>query len=175
VLEITLCLPEAYPPSPQIMVAPPIIPIRLGSPPSDEGGYESSEPGGDGKGKKGGPSVPQGMQDANSIANTSAGPIPELVGARFLNGEWERNNSFQGMLSRNYWYDAWDNAVYSGALAHEVFMWDQNGCVGPHPASTRKWIQWAPRGMPRSINECKILLHKATTNGAESKKERFEA
>jgi len=175
VLEITLCLPEAYPPSSQIMVALPIIPICLGSPPSDEGGYESSEPGGDGKGKKGGPSVPQGVQDANSIVNTSAGPIPELVGARFLNGEWERDNSFWGMLSRNYWYDAQDNVVYPGALTHKVFVWDQNGRVGPHLAPTRKWIQWAPRGMPRSINECKNLLHKVITNGMESKKECFEA
>jgi len=55
VLEITLSLPESYPPPPIIVVAPPITPIQLPSPPSDfEDECESPKPK-----KKGGPIVSQ--------------------------------------------------------------------------------------------------------------------
>ena len=35
------------------------------------------------------------IQDDNWSANVNAGPIPELMGACLINGEWEHDNSFQ--------------------------------------------------------------------------------
>ena len=75
------------------------------------------------KEKKRDSSIPQSIQDNNQSANVNAGPISELVGAHLINGEWEHDNSFWGMLSRNFLYDKEENTVYSDALAYEHHVW----------------------------------------------------
>jgi hypothetical protein len=167
-------MPESYPPPPIITTAPPPIPESLPSPPSDLDEFlESPKP--KGKGKRGGPSIPESVQIANRMANVLPGIIPDAIGARFINGAWERDNCFLGMLSRHFWYDASENVAYPGALAHEVYTWDQEGRSGPNPAQSRSWFGWAPRGLPTTISEGKNLLHKIVTNSKERPIDRFEA
>ena len=66
VLEVTLSMPESYPPPPMITAAPQLDPPRLPSPPS---GFEnkcksdSRQP--KTMGKKGGPSIPESVQNTN--------------------------------------------------------------------------------------------------------------
>ena len=158
VLVATYALQESLPPPPTIIVAPPVEPTRLMSPPTDWEDFEEDEEDtpprrskkkrSDGKGKKGGPSIPQSVQDDNRSANVNAGPIPELVGAHLINGEWEHDNSFQGMLSQNFLYNEEENTVYPGALAYEHHVWMCDRCTGMRPAENRVWFQEAPRGMP---------------------------
>jgi len=90
VLEITLSLLESYPPPPMIIVAPPITPIRLPSPPSDfEDECESLKLKKKGKGKKGGPVMSQRQNEENRILNVMPGPVSALVGAHLFNNNWE--------------------------------------------------------------------------------------
>ena len=172
VLEVTLALPTAYPPPPTLTVAPPPAPLPVFS---DSDSEESDSEPKRTKGKKGGPSVPGHIQDANRMANTTVGPIPALLGARFIDGTWERDNSFRGMLPRNFLYDAPTNTVYPGALAYEFYVWDHDGRNGPHPGHSRGWTEWAPRGFPRTVAECKNLMFKVVTNSSAPALDRFEA
>ena len=71
-----------------------------------------------------------------------------MVGARLINGEWECDNSFREMLSRNILYDEEGNTVYPGALAYEHHAWMRDGRTGMRPAENRAWFREAPRGMP---------------------------
>lgn len=82
------------------MVAPPPapLPILLDSD-GDESDYEPKKT----RGKKGGPSVSGHVQNANRVANMTMGPIPALLGAHFIDGEWERDNSFWEMLPWNFY------------------------------------------------------------------------
>ena len=87
----------SYPPLPTLMVAPPVAEPRFTSPPMDlEDCLETPKKKwkGKGKGKKGGPSIPGSVQDTNRSFNIQPGPVPALLGARFVNGEWEHDNSF---------------------------------------------------------------------------------
>jgi hypothetical protein len=75
VLQVTLSMPDSYPPPPTLAVAPPVVPKCLPSPPTDfEDDSEDELP--REKGKKGGPSIPGHVQDANRLANTSVGVFP---------------------------------------------------------------------------------------------------
>ena len=143
-LQSILTMPDSYPPPPTLTVAPPIVPRCLPSPPTDfEDDSDDALP--REKGKKGGPSVPGHVQDANRLANTSVGAIPALLGACLIEGEWERDNSFRGMLSRNYLYVASENTVYPGAAAYEYYLWNRDGRSGPNPASSQEWLSASPR------------------------------
>ena len=128
----------------------------------------------DGKEKKGGPSIPQSIPDNNQSANVNAGPIPNLVGAHLINGEWECDNSFQEMFFQNFLYDK-ENAVYPGALAYEHDVWMHNRCTGTCPTKNRVLFREAPQGMPQSVYEGKNLLFHFVTNSTANKLERFKA
>jgi len=78
------------------------------------------------------------------------------------------------MLPWDFLYVEAENRVYPGALAHEYYIWDCNGCNGPNPAEARGWAFWAPWGMPQTIQQCKELL-KIVANSSAEQLERFEA
>ena len=66
VLEVTLSMPELYPPPSMITAAPQLDPLRLLSPPldfEDECDSDSRQP--KTMGKKGGPSIPESIQNTN--------------------------------------------------------------------------------------------------------------
>ena len=70
VLQVTLSMPDSYPPPPILTVALPIVPRCLPSPSMDfENDSNNAPP--RGKGKKGGPSVPSYMQSVNWQVNTN--------------------------------------------------------------------------------------------------------
>ena len=54
------------------------------------------------------------QQNANQSANIQQGRIPELVGVVQIDGNWERDNCFRGMLTQNLFYYAPKNAVFPG-------------------------------------------------------------
>ena len=175
VLQIIFSLPESYPPPPMIAVAPILPTPRLVSPPSDKKDYlETPKVRKSGKGKRGGTVVSQRQNNKNWILNITSGPVPELVGARFIKGRWERDNSFRGMLPWNFLYVEADNWVYPGALAYKYYIWDRNGHEGPNPDEARGWTFWAPQGMLWTIQEGKELL-KIVANSMADRLERFEA
>ena len=102
-LQVTLSMQESYSPPPIITVAPPVVPQWLPSPPSDNEEDSDDSPVRE-TGRRGGPLVLAHIQNANQIANETVGPIPKLLRACFIDNMWECDNSFQGMLSRNYLY-----------------------------------------------------------------------
>jgi len=116
----------------------------------------------------------QRQNDANRILNITPGPVPKLVGTRLIEGRWEQDNSFRGMLPWDFLYVKADNRVYPGALAYKYYIWDRDRREGPNPAEAREWTFWAPRGMPRTIHEGKELL-KIVANLMANRLERFEA
>ena len=75
-------------------------------------------------GRRGGLSVSAHIQNANQIVNVIAGPIPELLGACFINDTWEHDNSFWRMLSQNYLYVSTENTVYPGTTTYEYYLWN---------------------------------------------------
>ena len=170
---------------PTIVVVPPVESTQLMSPLTDWEDFEDDEEDTppqwskkkriDGKGKKEGPSIPQSIQDDNWSTNVNAGSIPELVGARLINGEWECDNSFWGMLSQNFLYDKEENTVYPGVLAYEHHIWMCNGCTGTCPTENQVWFWEAPQGMSQSVYKGKNLLFHFVTNSTADKLERFEA
>jgi len=148
---------------------------QLVTPPSDKEDYlETPKVRKSGKGKRGGPVVSQQQNNANQILNITPGPVPELVGAHLIEGRWERDNSFRGMLPWDFLYIEADNQVYPGALTYEYYIWDHDGHEGPNPAEAREWTFWAPQGMPRTIHEGKELL-KIVANLMANRLKRFEA
>jgi len=157
-----------------IVVAPPITPIPLPSPPLDiEDECESFKPKKKGKGKKGGPVMSQRQNEENCILNVMPGPISTLVGTRLFNNNWERDNSFWGMLPWDLLYVEAENQVYPGALTYKYYIWNHDGRDGPNPVESRGWTFWAPRGMPQTINQDKELL-KIMANSSADQLERFE-
>jgi len=105
----------------------------------------------------------------------TVGPIPILLGARLIEGKWEQDNSFEGMLLRNFLYDASINTVYPGALAYKFCIWNHDRHNGSHPEHTWGWIEWASRGIPHMVFKCKNLMFKVVTNPNANALDRFEA
>ena len=64
--------------------------------------------------------------------------------------------------------------MYPGALAHDYYVWDRNGCNRPNPAKAGGWTQCVPQGMSQTISKCKNPL-KIVTSFLMDRIKRFEA
>jgi hypothetical protein len=187
ILRLTLSLPSTFPPPPVIATQPPAPPTVF-PPFHEEDGDEADESSEDedniiDRGREETPEEDEtdrekrerrarnskraeqakkddaaAEQNANRLANLHQGRIPDLVGVVQVNGQWERDNRFRGMLTRYLYYYAPENAVYPGLVGRRVFEWESTGAQGTHPALSTRWHDLAPRGFPRTVNEGKKLV-----------------
>ena len=98
-------------------------------------------------------------QEANRHANLQQGRIPDLVEVVQVGSSWERDNRFRGMLSRNLYYHASENAVYPAHAGQRMYEWEVlDERSGTHPSLNCAWQRVSPRGFPRTVQEAKNLV-----------------
>jgi len=188
VLHMSYSLPSAFPPPPMIAIQPPPPPPPVFAPQStdvDNEGEESLEDEDNiiDCGQSSTPEEEETKQErserlacnhnwaeqpwkddltlqnnVNRRANLVQGWILDLVGVIQVGSSWKRDNRFRGMLSRNLYYYAQDNAVYPSCWGRRMYDWERNEREGPQPSLSCHWYHLAPHGFPRTVTEAQALV-----------------
>src|SRR6202789_1140776 len=102
--------------------------------------------------------IEEALQKRHHYNESKPGRIPNGMGIIMVGQTPERNNAFHGMLSRNFYYSARTNMVFSGQTAVHAARYKLDSTRSYFPDPHRRLYTVAPRGLPMNPREVRQLV-----------------
>ena len=108
--------------------------------------------------------VQKSAQDFQWLNDTVPGLLPEGWDTIHIQGCWECQNNFRGILHLNYYWSPTTNVVYVGEEARIACTHKIAGTIYRSHAYL-KLYSWAPRGMPMNPRQLWLLMRLVLEGG----------